>query len=811
MKQLNKLFAIVVLLSLLICIYPLSAPTRIAKAVGDEGGWLEFYDGKTWKRVELNFFIRIEDERHEEGLIIADWIEKYWKIKVNRFECDRSVCIPVVYGTDPLAYQWDLYTAGWVSMTEWPYPGDDLMWYYWLCPFLGYPYGAVNSSVFDIGYRLYTGAYANRTEYDALCTQLCRYGIWEGYRVFTAECWEYFAVNKERVNNIAYGRISGLWNPWPLRTANTTDGIMRVAEYSAMGSLFMSAWNPVLGFVCVYSEVMWRYLHDYGLMTDPEAGYYIPFRVTYSLKTGNVSVPTDAIIYNHTLHKWVTVSSGQYALVNITVNYKFSNWHHGIPMDISDVIATIGFYWEWAYQDEGEDVNYFYHPDIDYYYADIFQLIKGIRIINDTAMEIYGDYLSTIDDRLTASFYVWWPVIPWEVRTTMEYCVIYGGPSTGKTYGWSEEYATYGRDEWIDMINPLHNRDFEEVITKIDTNRPLGWFRSNYTVLDGTPYAAYTPTDAECHDRWSALSDWQGHHGHICVSNGPFYLDIWDPVRRYLVMKAFRDPTYPFTADYWVKYLKDHYPDYIANPGALPSAKPGPSLKEIIWTVEMSQETGLKKAVEGDIDIFMWSMPWTVYEGLSEEDLAKILTIACRTGIWCIEMNWAGCTEPTVGYMLNETAYPGIVEVTGGEGEPYREDGTYFNPFALREIRYALNWLINRAKLVELALHGSGLPMFSAIQPSHPANSTFWPIYEEYGLTAEGDPAKSAEMVKKALEDIMHTWKEMGAPYKLRGGLLAAPPPPPPPRPIGIWIGVGVGIAVVVIAAAAAIILRRKA
>ncbi|OYT50853.1 hypothetical protein B6U66_04890 [Candidatus Bathyarchaeota archaeon ex4484_135] len=90
----------------------------LLKDVRGGGDWLEFYDGTDWKPVELNFFIRTEDERLDEGRYIADLIEAYWKIKVKRLEYDRAVCIPIVYGTDPLAYQWDLYTAGWVSSTH---------------------------------------------------------------------------------------------------------------------------------------------------------------------------------------------------------------------------------------------------------------------------------------------------------------------------------------------------------------------------------------------------------------------------------------------------------------------------------------------------------------------------------------------------------------------------------------------------------------------------------------------------------------------------------------------------------------------
>ncbi|RLI07448.1 hypothetical protein DRO32_03880, partial [Candidatus Bathyarchaeota archaeon] len=85
-------------------------------------------------------------------------------------------------------------------------------------------------------------------------------------------------------------------------------------------------------------------------------------------------------------------------------------------------------------------------------------------------------------------------------------------------------------------------------------------------------------------------------------------------------------------------------------------------------------EVGLRKVIEGDIDLFMWSMPWTVYEGLSDEELEKLLLVKCSTGVWFIEPNWAGAIEPNLhpwSPVLNETNYPGIVIVSGGEGEPY--------------------------------------------------------------------------------------------------------------------------------------------
>jgi len=565
----------------------MGAPYRVRR---DADGWLQFYDGTEWKDVVLNFFMRTEDERHEEGLYVANLIETKWKIKVAEQEYDRTICIPTVYSTDPLAYRWDLYTAGWVSMSEEKYPDDSLIWYNWLAPLIGYPLCVVNSTIYELGLKLYLGTYVNETDFWDTCKKLTAMGIQEGYRIFTAECWEYFAINKERVHDIAFGVLSGLWPMWPFRTATTPDGVLRVAEFSSAGSLFMSAWNPVLGFMCVYSEAMWRYIRDYGAYAHPKTGDIIPVRVKwtdvekdYTINettgefVGKVDVPSDAIVYNPATNKWETVGSGKKACVKIVYDYSFSNWHHGIPMDMSDVLASLAFYWEWAFSDTVGDL--FYHPDIEYYYSDLFPLYKGIRIVDNDTIEVYGDYINVIDDNETASFYVNWPVIPWEVRTVMEYVVVNSGPITGKTYDWSEEYEVYGKDEWVDMINPLHVSDYLAVAellneTGANASDPIYyWFKPNYT-----RYGDYTPTDAECKARWEALIEWIEEYEHICISNGPYILKKWDPVKRYLEMEAFRDETYPFTKDYWKEVLPS---EQLANPAAAP---PPPEAKPIPWT-----------------------------------------------------------------------------------------------------------------------------------------------------------------------------------------------------------------------------------
>ena len=168
--------------------------------------------------------------------------------------------------------------------------------------------------------------------------------------------------------------------------------------------------------------------------------------------------------------------------------------------------------------------------------------------------------------------------MPWEVRTVMEYCVVNGGPLTGRSYDWSGDLV-YCKDGWINMIDPEHVPDFLAAAEHIDEDELEYWFKPRYVILAGTPYADYTPPDEGCHERWRSLINWINTYHHICVSNGPYWLESWDPEEQCLVLKAFRDPTYPFTPDYWLDLLPK---ECLVNP--MPSVKqPGAQIMRPSW------------------------------------------------------------------------------------------------------------------------------------------------------------------------------------------------------------------------------------
>ena len=48
--------------------------------------------------------------------------------------------------------------------------------------------------------------------------------------------------------------------------------------------------------------------------------------------------PSDVIKWNQTLQQWVQAGEGSTAISKVTFTPLYSNWHHGIPMDVSDMM-----------------------------------------------------------------------------------------------------------------------------------------------------------------------------------------------------------------------------------------------------------------------------------------------------------------------------------------------------------------------------------------------------------------------------------------------------------------------------------------
>ncbi len=518
--------------------------------------------------VTVKFIVRVEDERREGGRAFASWIEQTG-IKVELAETERRLAIRTVYITNPADYQWSIYTEGWISLSDFPYVEGDFVFFYsppdGFVPALPFEEWLVyrNASIEELADIIIAGAMPDKDTYREIITQIMRLGLQESVRIFAVNTIEYWATSLD-MTNVIPGFVTGPANMWFYRTATTPDGVIRMLEFSAAGQLFLTVWNPVLGFTGFYAEIVRMGVRDFGIFPHPRSGEPTGVRSTFVVEkgfdiqegqlVGNLPVPPDAVVFDPVNEEWVEVGSGLTAISKITYNFLFGNFHDGSMMTIADIMASIAFSYEWASMDgEGDP---FYDSAVDSDVSPFLETIKGIKVLNDTAIEVYADFYHPYSDGTIALNYDFFTDIPVQLWDAMEYIVIEGGPSTGTDYYWEDREPEVG----LDLISAPHAEDIAAAMENLLNE---GWTVTvNVTDEEGqtvertfrsigapyvSPYAAPWLTPEEAAERFQNSIAFINQFGHAYISNGPFFIEQYRPEERFIELTAFRDETYPFT------------------------------------------------------------------------------------------------------------------------------------------------------------------------------------------------------------------------------------------------------------------------
>ena len=157
----------------------------------------------------------------------------------------------------------------------------------------------------------------------------------------------------------------------------------------------------------------------------------------------------------------------------------------------------------------------------------------------------------------------------------------------------------------------------------------------------------------------------------------------------------------------------------------------GPIVDKIYINAKMKEEIGLKDAAEGLTDIFFWGVSGPTIMGLDQATKDKLDIYTVPSGSWSLNFN------PI------PNAAPYIVKV---------EDKEFFNPFAIREVRFAMNDLINRKYIVDEILDGAGGPAFTMATPGQPGTYKYNLVANRLGFTPEGNEKKAIEEITEALQ-----------------------------------------------------------
>ncbi|MEM4412643.1 MAG: ABC transporter substrate-binding protein [Candidatus Caldarchaeum sp.] len=511
-----------------------------AGAVKRDGKW--YYGDRP---VTIKFIIRTEDERREIGDLVASELEKTG-FTVERIYLPFAQAVARVYTTDPQEFQWHVYTEGWGRGALEKYDTSSVNQF--CAPWLGNMPGwqelgfwqYSNQLLDDVGQKIFKGQYSGRDERDKLYLQALRECMSESVRVWVAVVLQSTPLAKNMAG-ITEDLAAGARGLWTLREAHLPG-----KDVLNVGHLWVwtprSVWNPVGGFGDVYSSDLWRAVSDPSIARHPFTGLPIPFRARYSVETAGptstLAVPADAFTWDAAAKAWRNVPSGTRAVSKVVFDYSLytsSKWHHGIPITMADVLYRIYQTYDLAYDDVKSRIEF----AIAFTSRPILETFKGFRILDQNRLEVYVDYWNFEPDYIAEYADVFGGGMPWELLAVCDDLVF-----TRRLATYSDTAAARFR---VDQLNLVLREHVSLVRLSLNDFISKTQFPANIFTVNGKSYE----TREGALTRYRALLSWVNTNNLAVVSNGPYYLAVFDPASQYAELRAYRDPSYPFKPGKW--------------------------------------------------------------------------------------------------------------------------------------------------------------------------------------------------------------------------------------------------------------------
>ena len=490
------------------------------------GDGLWYVDGSP---LSITIFIRDDSlVRMHIGEYLASELERIG-FTVDRTYGDLTEALQTVYSSDPSDFGWHLYTEAWAGIPVMEYDNLDLGYYYapWslLMPGFGEPsYWNYENEVLDtITETIYREEYDSLEHRAELVREANMIGVSESVRIFVAIADDHY-IAREGIGGLIAPQGEGITSRFNAINAEGKDPLVIGSRH-----LFQGAWNPVGGLIDDYSITIWEVVSDPAMSADPFSGSATPVRATWSVQSNGrsgdgIDVPAQAIVWDADSHSWRQVGAGTESISKVTFDLRLSNWHHGVPMTVNDILYPMYLSMEWSTQSDGSDQRYEagHLHDLD--------LVKGVRVIDADTVEVYLDYWSFRDDAI-AEFAVQWSGMPWEIYAAMEQVVIDGNAA------FSRSAAASAGVSWLSLIDTGDSALIRGALA--------GFAGSGYV-----PPAVLGGHQDDPQARYDAAMAWIDGKGHSVISNGPFYMDR-SPTEDMITVRAFDDGTYPLAADHW--------------------------------------------------------------------------------------------------------------------------------------------------------------------------------------------------------------------------------------------------------------------
>ncbi len=545
--------------------------------------------GGSWSDIEITGITRIEDTREQIGEYQADLLNDCG-FKVNNRKMDRNSYGDIVWSDDPADLTWQFYTGGWLASAAQYYqevvpaqmgsgwygympggfvPSADYRYGYWSNGNSWdntpdpekYPdaefYG--NISLAQMTTKLYNGWVNDIDQYWNWMQQATDMMLDQAVRNFIVSTYDFYAYDKDTIVTAATDVVTGWSDVFTPRTMRTQDGTLTAAQYSSQGALYMDNWNELGGSSDVYGLQQKRMVFDGAYNLDPSTGIPRPMRMDWTggveqdfywapNETGvqtlykNISVPEDAVIYDHANHEWTEVGSGVKSAVKVTYDITTGAWQFGEDLTTADVMGYHAWSWDMSY-DDGAGDN-FYHDGYGGQMRPYYNMIKGEKWDeqNDT-YTVWADYSLPVEDKIGAYLstfpqlhYTQYMATQFLINENDEYI-----PSGAPSYSWDE-----GQQNWVHWLSSAQGEDITDTLQNMIDKNYMPWFMTE------DANAPITVTQSELNAKRQGIIDFYNEHNHVYASQGPFMMDTVNAANMYVDMVRFgQDQGYPYPDDYW--------------------------------------------------------------------------------------------------------------------------------------------------------------------------------------------------------------------------------------------------------------------
>jgi len=677
--------------------------------------------------IEVIVFMRTEDERVDLGDYMSDQLEALG-FTVTRVRGDRGACNPIVYG-DPALGKWHVYTEGWVGGAV---PRDEGWTFGFMGTTLGEPwmgplwtaYGPITeSSYYRACEKLWDNDFSTMDERKALF-EIALYGSMESsFRMYTHDLVG-FDMHRANVGVAADGAggiaASAQWaytaHKKDATGAPTPGGTIKLA----LRGLFSDPLNPIGGSNWLWDSTLHRAMSDRGTVPDTRDGLYWPSRIEKADVIALAGLPIGQSLGVTPPHTWLDLDFRAAGHADLTApDEAWADWdpvaqqfitvaqkmdpasayhdadfvptvqlmsrayypagtfgiklHDGSELSMADFLlgAILTF-------DRAQPASAIYDPAAVSAYNSFMAVFRGVKFITDEpgydlVVETWTNSWS-MDAEL--SVVTWFPTYrqgqgAWHtlgigIKAEAEEKLAYGeAKSNTLEVPWTNFIAGAARDELKTQL--------AGVIAAGSTYAP-------YKALIAAEYAArgLGDFDVEIADRWANLDAFVAAKNHFWVGSGPLYLDSVDTINNVAVLKRHAD--YPDDADKWL-FLMGIAPTGLGHTGAW--------MDEVIISVETNADAAFAQLKAGALDMF----------GSTQSDPALFSSVVA---------------EPTVTYQSSAGNFNGYSFNVIGPFFP-EDAGGKLNPFALRAVREAMNWAIDREYIVGTILGGAALPKFTPL------------------------------------------------------------------------------------------------